>query len=97
VVEVGLSRHADRVRVTVTDRGPGIPAELLPRLFDEMASAEGGHVDGQGLSLAIARRVIQAHGGTIAARSAPGGASFTVDLPRGTADESEANPTEVST
>jgi signal transduction histidine kinase len=98
VVEVGLARAADHVRVTISDQGPGIPARLVPRLFEELAAADVGHVDGQGLSLAIARRLIEAHGGTIAARSGPvGGATFTVELPLATAARPAATATEAST
>ncbi|HTG48624.1 MAG TPA: HAMP domain-containing sensor histidine kinase [Actinomycetota bacterium] len=56
---------------TVADTGPGIPPERLPTVFDRfVTSADAG---GTGLGLAIAKRLTEAHGGTIAANSPPGG------------------------
>jgi signal transduction histidine kinase len=55
----------------VTDTGSGIPAELLPHVFDRFVKGEGS--SGSGLGLAIARDIVDAHGGTIEAQSAPGG------------------------
>ena len=60
-----------RVEVAVTDTGTGISAELLPRVFDRFVKGEGS--GGSGLGLAIARDIVAAHGGTIEARSVPGG------------------------
>jgi two-component system sensor histidine kinase KdpD len=56
----------------VTDDGPGIPAEALPRVFDKFikggeSQADGGQ--GTGLGLAIAKGIMEAHGGSIAAES----------------------------
>jgi signal transduction histidine kinase len=69
------------VRVTVHDTGPGIAAEILPRVFDPFfttRSASGG----TGLGLAIARRIVRDHGGTIVLESEPGhGTRVTVELP----------------
>jgi signal transduction histidine kinase len=69
------------VRVTVHDTGPGIAAEILPRVFDPFfttRSASGG----TGLGLAIARRIVRDHGGTIGLESEPGhGTRVTVELP----------------
>jgi len=72
-----------RARLTVADRGPGIAAEFLPSLFDEFISADmAHHHDGAGLSLAIARRIVEAHEGHIGVESEPGaGSTFTIDLP----------------
>lgn len=65
--------------VEVTDDGRGIPAEQLPRVFDPFVSGGRG---GTGLGLAISKRLVEAHGGTIAARSAAGhGTTFTITLP----------------
>ena len=61
----------ERVEVAVTDTGSGIPAELLPRVFDRFVKGEGS--SGSGLGLAIARDIVAAHGGTIEAQSVPGG------------------------
>ena len=70
-------------RITVTDRGPGIASEDLPRIFGafERASSTVSYA-GMGLGLFIAREYTAAHGGTISATSTPGaGTTFTVELP----------------
>src|SRR5947199_3727516 len=68
-----------RVEISVTDSGPGIPLEKLPRLFDSFFTTKE---DGMGLGLAIARSIIDAHLGRISAENnADGGATFRFDLP----------------
>jgi signal transduction histidine kinase len=67
------------VEIEVADNGPGVPHELLPRLFQPFVS---GKDTGLGLGLAISLRIAQDHGGTIFAMNRPGeGATFTVRLP----------------
>ena len=71
---------AGRVRFSVTDSGPGIPAERLTHLFDRTAPRADSH--GSGLGLSIARDLVQAHGGAIEARNEPGGgATVAFELP----------------
>ena len=84
-VTVTASRHNRAVDVAVADTGPGIAAEHLPRVFerfyrvDEARSRDDG---GTGIGLAIARSVVEAHGGRIWAESEPGrGSTFTFELP----------------
>jgi signal transduction histidine kinase len=78
LVEVSLRNGRD-VQITVDDNGPGIAAALQPRLFTPFASTKA---TGTGLGLSICRRVLQEHGGTIAAKNRPeGGARFTLVLP----------------
>jgi signal transduction histidine kinase len=77
---------ADGVRFTVADTGEGIAAEHLPHVFERfyrVDTARDRASGGSGIGLAITRALVQAHGGTIAARSdGPGrGARFDVDLP----------------
>lgn len=79
--------EADEVVLTVSDTGHGIPAELLPRLFDRFFKAdparprEAGSRTG-GLGLPICKSIVEAHGGRIAIASRPGqGTSVTVRLP----------------
>jgi CheY-like chemotaxis protein len=86
-VEVGLTATASTVRLSVVDDGAGISREFLPHVFDRFKQADGSSSRahrGLGLGLAITRRLVELHGGTIrAASEGPGrGASFTVELPR---------------
>jgi two-component system sensor histidine kinase BaeS len=80
---VTVGAHA--TTITVRDTGTGIPAEHLDRIFDRFWRADESRsrsTGGSGLGLAIARRLTEAHGGTIDVRSEPGrGTLFTVRLP----------------
>jgi signal transduction histidine kinase len=67
------------VEVTVTDTGPGLGRDP-DRVFDRFHAA--GDSGGTGLGLTIARQLVEAHGGTLQAANTPGGAAFTVRLPR---------------
>jgi two-component system sensor histidine kinase FlrB len=80
------------VDIEVRDTGPGIAREDLPRIFDAGFSTRAGS---SGLGLAVCRRILEQHGGSIAVESRPGhGATFRLRLPRhaapGTADETRA-------
>ncbi len=79
-IVVAARRSGDHVIVTVRDTGEGIPAELLPRIFDRFAKGPGSR--GSGLGLAIARDVVTAHGGRIEAESKVGsGTAVRFSLP----------------
>jgi signal transduction histidine kinase len=68
------------VVLRVIDTGPGIEETELPRIFDRFY--RGGNSKGSGLGLTIARDLVAAHGGTIAAASQPGrGTTITIRLP----------------
>jgi signal transduction histidine kinase len=70
------------ITVSVTDTGEGIPADLLPHIFDRFVKTPGS--SGSGLGLAIARDLVTAHGGTINAESTVGsGTSVRLTLPAG--------------
>jgi len=76
----------NEIEVSVADSGIGIPATEIARIFDRFYQADparkGGEKHGAGLGLAIVKEIVQAHGGTISVRSAPGeGSTFTVRLP----------------
>jgi signal transduction histidine kinase len=71
--------RARRVRITVSDTGPGIPASNLSRIFEPHFTTK---VHGHGFGLSTSYRIITNHGGTIVAESPPGqGAVFVVNLP----------------
>lgn len=72
---------ADATRLTIADNGPGIAADLLPRIFDPFVTGKG-EAGGTGLGLAICKDVVTEMRGTIEAHSVPGkGAVFTIVLP----------------
>lgn len=81
VVEVIVERREAEALVRVSDRGPGIAPELLPRVFDRFFTTRGDD-RGTGLGLAMSRAIVEAHHGSIRVESAPGrGATFVVQLP----------------
>ena len=85
LVDVVLRTEDGMALVEVRDRGPGIAPDDLPAIFEPFfrAGASRSGVDGHGLGLAIARRVVQAHGGEIvAANRQDGGLRVTITLPR---------------
>jgi signal transduction histidine kinase len=68
--------------VSVSDNGPGIPPEALPRIFDRYWQARTTETAGAGLGLAIAKGIAEAHEGRIWAESQPGlGSTFHMALP----------------
>ena len=80
-----VDRDSGKVIVQVADDGPGIPAEHLAHVFDRFYRADTARDredGGAGLGLAIARAIVEAHGGSIRVANAPrGGAVFSVALP----------------
>jgi CheY-like chemotaxis protein/two-component sensor histidine kinase len=85
-VEVGLSKRDTAVELVVSDTGQGIEPEFLPRIFAPFSQADGSasrSQSGLGLGLAIAKELVELHGGTIHAESegAGKGARFVVRLP----------------
>ena len=92
-----IRREGDHALLRVSDNGAGIPAAALPHLFDRFYRADSARTHdrrGAGLGLSIAQRIVELHGGTIAASNqATGGAVFTVRLPLPTATTTEAGDT----
>lgn len=84
---IGLSGSAanGHVSVQVEDRGPGIPDEEQPLIFDPFVrgrAAQEQQIRGSGIGLSLVRQIVHAHGGKVTVRSIPGsGACFTVTLP----------------
>jgi two-component system, OmpR family, sensor histidine kinase KdpD len=75
----------DRARLVIEDDGPGVPPETLPRLFDKfyrVPRAAAGSRGGTGVGLSVARGLVEAMGGAIAARPGKGGGlAIVIDLP----------------
>ncbi|HET8565901.1 MAG TPA: ATP-binding protein [Solirubrobacterales bacterium] len=80
-LEVGAGDEG--VEIRVRDRGPGFPAEFLPRAFERFSRASSSRRDGgSGLGLAIVRTVTRAHGGEVDVGNWEGGAEVRFTLPR---------------
>jgi signal transduction histidine kinase len=83
-ITVTACRDRDGVRLAVADTGPGIAAEDLPKVFNRFWRGGRAATPGAGLGLAIAKRIVEAHGGRIGVESAPGaGSTFYFTLPAG--------------
>lgn len=83
-IEINILKVDETIRVSVTDTGPGIPAEKIPHLFDRYYRADerGLQYSGLGLGLYICAEIIKKHEGTIGAESTEGkGSSFWFALP----------------
>ncbi len=86
-IEVESRRDESTVAITVADRGPGIPAADLPRIFERFYRVDRSRTrdpGGTGLGLSIVRHLVELHGGSVAAANRDGGgAMITVRLPAG--------------
>lgn len=82
-VGIKLERRGGEVTVTVSDNGPGIPPEAQGHIFDKFFQSDGSHKDeGNGLGLALVKRILTLCGGSVSAENQPsGGCRFTVLLP----------------
>lgn len=81
--ELGIraSRTADRMEIVVTDEGPGIPAEVLPRIFEEGFTTKPEPVH-SGMGLPVARHIVSAFGGTLTVENpSSGGCTSVIRLP----------------
>ena len=85
-IEVRANDTSDIVEVTVADSGVGIPADVLPTLFEPFrqgSNSPSTRGSGLGIGLAITRHIVEMHSGTLTARNEPsGGSVFTITLPR---------------
>ncbi len=83
-VRVQARVDGDELLLVVADRGPGLPPDDLPRVFDKFYRAPGAAPGGTGLGLSITKGLVEAQGGTISAENrANGGARFIIRLPVG--------------
>ena len=83
-VRLELKEKGSEVTITVEDTGSGIPKEYHEKIFDPFFQMEERRTSGLGLGLAIAKRLVELHDGTIEVQdSEKGGAKFIVTLPRG--------------
>jgi two-component system, chemotaxis family, CheB/CheR fusion protein len=85
-ISLSVIRSNSEALIRVTDSGEGISPDFLPRIFDRFSQGHTGskrHLPGLGLGLAIAKYLVDLHGGTIVAESAGAGrgATFTITLP----------------
>lgn len=95
VVDVSVISSDGRCRIDISDRGPGIPAGHLDRVFDRFFTYRPDDVTDRGqhagLGLSIARTIVQGYGGTIAGRNRAGGGSvFEIRLPLARAERSSS-------
>jgi len=86
-VRVRINDQAKSLSLSVENSGEGIPADLLPRLFDRFYRADPARHEGSsehaGLGLAITQSIVRAHGGQIRCESADGWTRFVIELPKG--------------
>ncbi len=81
-VRIGGERDGEAVRITIEDRGAGIPEADLERIFERYYRGHRHEGEGLGLGLFIVKGLVEAHGGRIRVASSPGvGTTFTVHLP----------------
>ncbi len=85
-VELSAAEKGQQVVIRVTDDGPGIPEPDIPSVFEpffRVDRSRSKRTGGYGLGLSISKRIVEAHGGTIAVETdAKRGASFVVTLPK---------------
>jgi two-component system sensor histidine kinase KdpD len=82
-ISVQARKEGNELMVRVADNGPGLPPELLPRVFEKFVRAANAPTGGSGLGLAIVKGFVEANGGRItAANKLSGGALFTIHLPQ---------------
>lgn len=78
-VDIEAARAGNRAEVSISDHGPGIPSDQVKRVFEPFFTTKP---EGMGMGLAIARTIVEAHGGRISAENLPnGGALFRISLP----------------
>lgn len=101
IIEVRVNEDNDQVIIVVKDSGVGIAAKNLDKIFDRFYQVDDSATrqhEGSGIGLALARELVELHGGTIGVKSVLGeGTMFTVVLKRGNPDELPSATTQVAT
>jgi len=94
-VEVRIAAAANRVLVSVSDSGPGIPEAEQPHVFEPFfrgQQARDGQIRGSGLGLNLVQRIAEAHGGRVVLESVTGkGSRFTIELPAASAKQARSS------
>ncbi len=81
-IQISANPSDGELALTVADKGPGIPAEALPRIFEKFYRAPGARTGGTGLGLSIVKGFVEAQNGRVEAENrSAGGAAFTIFLP----------------
>ena len=81
-IVITATQRDGHIVISVADTGSGIPPDYLPRIFDKFVQVPNAPAGGAGLGLAIAKHIVEAHGGQISVRSEMGhGTTFTFTLP----------------
>ena len=86
IVWLSAREREQDVRISITDKGPGIPKEFHEKIFEKFTRADAsdsGHQSGTGLGLSIARSIVERHGGDLGFETETGvGTTFYFDLPK---------------
>jgi signal transduction histidine kinase len=89
-IEASYARREKLVEVKISDSGPGIAPDLLPKIFEpHFTTKKNGH----GFGLVICERIMKNHKGQISAESSPSGTTFTITLPVRQQETAEARTT----
>jgi two-component system sensor histidine kinase/response regulator len=100
-VTLAAEARGELLEIRVTDTGIGIPHDDLPRLFQEFEQVQAqceGRIAGSGLGLALTKRLVELHGGSVAVESALGeGSTFTLHFPLPTQTASPSLPSALRT
>ncbi len=90
-IRVTCDMEDERVRVTVSDNGEGMPPDTIAEIFNLFVSTKGAR--GTGLGLTVSRKILREHGGDIHVSSQPGeGSTFVLEFPVRTGDDEQADP-----
>ena len=82
-IEIGITATSNRVTVSVTNYGSDIPAEVREKIFLKFYQGDESHsAEGSGVGLAVVKKVVELHRGSIDVKSENGKTTFTVGLPR---------------